>query len=118
MWHSAHTPHTLEIAEMKKIFGNDVVVDMHGSGRGQRSYLSAKEIIKTFKDGHYDELFMIAPLSVIQAVLSLSVQPLKARVEQIQSPNGHDFEYHGRYFKFLSPMFERVVEIKIVTENL
>ncbi|MCB9809260.1 hypothetical protein H6776_02565 [Candidatus Nomurabacteria bacterium] len=118
MWYSAHQPHRLEITELKKIFGVDVVIDIHGSGHTKRNYLSAKSIVQTFKDGNYDEILMIAPLSVIQAVLDLGVQPLKARVEQLSGPGKHDFEYMGRYFKFLTPMFERVQEIQIIAEPI
>ena len=118
MWYSAHKPHPMEIAELKRIFGSDVVIDMHGSGRGKRSYLSAKKIVQQFREGGYDEIFMIAPLTVIQAVLNLGVQPLKVRVEQLDRAGGHDFEYMGRFFKFLDPMFEKVVEIKIITETI
>jgi len=116
LWHSEHQPIQIQVDELKKIFGEIEIIQPKIRPTNQRGYLSAEKIVEEFKLGGYDEIVMVAPLSVIEKVIELGVRPLKARVKQLPSPFGADFEWRGRYFKFLG--IERVLRIEVVTELL
>ncbi len=116
LWISAHAPLAIQIKELERLFGKIQIDQRQQDPEKDRGYMSAAQIVAEFKNGHYDEMVIVAPLSVIEKIIELGVKPLKARVEPLPTKAGSDFEWRGRYFKFLG--IERVLRIEVVTQLL
>jgi len=102
-----------QIPILKKIFGEDMVLD-HKVGND--AYISAEKIAQTMKYHKYDEIIMVAPLSVIAKVLELGIKPIKADVIEVKDEKEKTFTYSGRHYKFIK--FVRITRIDFVTEDL
>jgi len=106
LWLSRHPPLNSQIKELKRIFGDiDLTID-------PKPFSDARDIAKRAKD--YDEIVVVAPLSVIRQLITLSIKPLWAEMERVDS-NGEVY-VNGRHYNFIR--FRRIVDIKIVYEDL
>ena len=80
------------------------------------AYMSAEKIVQHVKQNGFDEIIMVAPLSVMAKVLELGVFPIKAEVVETKNANEATFSYNGRHYKFLK--FVRVMRLEFVTEDI
>ena len=80
------------------------------------AYMSAEKIVQFMKAGGFDEIIMVAPLSVIAKVLELGVLPIKADVVEVKDAKEATFTFSNRHYKFIG--FVRVLRLEFVTENL
>ena len=101
LWVSRHTPLPLEIAELKRLFGEDASVATDVS-----PFISAEDIVERFRRGGYDEMVVVAPMSVIGRIVDEGVLPLWAEMKRVQRREDRDLEYNGRWYKFMG--FKRV----------
>ena len=94
LWLSRHEPLRCQIEFLKQAFG---AVEIR---RDINPFKSAEDIAERFKSGDYDDLVVVAPLSVIDRLTKLEIYPLWADMKQVERSDYHDLAYRGRYYKF------------------
>ncbi|MEM1554871.1 MAG: hypothetical protein QXU09_04435 [Thermoproteota archaeon] len=110
LWVSRHPVLPSQLNALRKLFG-EVSVDIFLQ---HLPYLSAEEIVNHIKAGGYDEVVVVAPLSVIAKLCELGVKPLWAEMEQVP-PELSETQVNGRFYRF--KRFRRIKEIKIEYED-
>ena len=78
LWLSRHEPLPRQRAELARLFG-DVVIEQDA-----RSFDSAEDIAERFRQGGYDEIVVVAPMSVIARLIDLRLRPLWAEMTQVE----------------------------------
>jgi len=95
--------------ELERIFGEvELLIDT-------LPFSDAADVANRFKLANADEMVVVAPLSVIDRLCQLGIQPLFAEMDVVQSGE-YDVIAAGRKYKFKN--FSRIREIKIVKEQL
>jgi hypothetical protein len=96
--------------ELQRIFG-DVTITVD-----DKPLSSAEDVIQRMEG--YDEVVMVAPLSIISKVVEYGVRPLFADMQRIDriEDKGRDTEVGGRCYRFNG--FKRIVGLKVELENL
>jgi len=79
--------------EPKRIFGE---IELH---QFSSPFKSAEEIYDYYKRGRYDDMVVVAPLSVIARIRELGIKPLWAEMEVVPKEEA-EVEASGRYFRF------------------
>jgi len=105
LWLSRHKPLPSQIRELERLFGEVEVV------QDPNPFSSADEIKQRFVSGGYDDIVVVAPLSVIQRLTELGVKPLWAEME-VCSPEEAEVWASGRPYKF--KCFKRIMAINII----
>jgi hypothetical protein len=96
--------------ELKRIFGEEIEITQISN-----PFSSAEEVVKIFKEGNYDEMVIVAPLSVIAKICEMGIKPLWAEMEVVP-PEEAEVEASGRYYRFKK--FKRIIGVKIEFEEL
>lgn len=110
LWLSRHEPLSVQADWLKRYFGSVEV------SRDVNPFTSAEEIQKRYVEGGYDDLVVVAPLSVIARLTELGIKPLWAEMRQVQSRSEADLEYRGRFYRFET--FRRIKAVKMEFEDL
>jgi len=106
LWFSRHSMMEFQRPILQKIFGEDMMLEQI---IGRDAYISAEKIVDTMRRKKFDEIIMVAPLSVMDKVIELGVRPIKADVVEVKDLQEATFTYNGRHYKFLK--FVRVVKL-------
>ena len=77
LWMSRHQPLQSQVDVLDRVFGACEVV------QDPNPFEDASDIIERFKGGGYDEIVVVAPLSVIARLTEADVRPLWAEMETI-----------------------------------
>jgi hypothetical protein len=113
LWLSRHRPLPAQIAELERLFGHvAVTID-------PQPFSSAEEIVARFRAGGYDEMVVVAPLSVIARLTEMGIKPLWAEMKQISGPGldpSREVEANGRWYRF--ERFRRIAKVQIVFDDL
>jgi hypothetical protein len=80
-WLSRHAPLPSQIAELRRLFGEDVVIE-----QDPQPFESVDDILARFRRSGADELLVVAPLSVIAQLVQRGIKPLWAEMEQVTDP--------------------------------
>lgn len=110
LWLSQHTPLASQIAELKRLFGDDVLLE-----QDPRPFSSAEEINQRYRAGGYGDLVVVAPLSVIARLVDLGIKPLWAQMDQVELPQA-EVRVKNRGYRF--NRFRRVTALNLVFEEL
>jgi len=110
LWLSRHSILPSQVRELKRIFGDDVKIY-----QDPRPFDDARDIAKRFREGGYDEIVVVAPLSVIQRLTELGIRPLWAEMK-VCDPDEAETVVSGRPYKFVK--FRRIKGVKIEFEDL
>jgi len=110
-WMSRHEPLPSQITELKRLFGEGVIVE-----KDPQPFSSADDIVERFRRSGADELVIVAPLSVIAQVVQRGIKPLWAEMQQVEDPSEAETEAAGRYYRFVR--FRRIVGIEIKFEDV
>ena len=94
LWLSRHQPLHSQIAELKRLFGSDTQVV-----RDAQPFRSAEEIKQRYQQGEYDDLVVVAPLSVMAKLVDLGVKPLWAEMDLVQAAEA-EVTANGRGYRF------------------
>jgi hypothetical protein len=113
LWFSRHPMMEFQRPILKKLFGEDMMLE-HLIGRD--AYMSAEKIVDYIRRNKFDEIIMVAPLSVMAKVIELGIYPIKADVVEVKDEKEKTFTYNGRHYKFIK--FVRVIRLELVTEDL
>jgi hypothetical protein len=99
-----------QLKGLRGLFGQEVEVVKDG-----RPFDSAEEIAARYREGGYDDIVVVAPLSVIKQLLDLSIKPLWADMEEVPSPEA-EVVARGRGFRFAR--FRRIVGLSLEFEDV
>lgn len=102
-----------QIPILKNIFGEDMILE---EMVGHEVYISAEKIADYVRRNKFDEIIMVAPLSVMAKVIELGIKPIKADVIEVKDQKEKTFTYNGRHYKFVK--FVRVTRLELVTEDI
>ena len=100
VWFSRHPALSSQIAELKRLFGEDVQIIPDPN-----PFASAEDILSRFRAKGGDEMVVVAPLSVLGRLCDLGIKPLWADMEQVP-PEQAEVIAAGRGYRFIR--FRRV----------
>lgn len=110
VWFSRHPALPRQIDELKRLFGEDaeVVAD-------PAPFSTADDIIRRFKAAGGDEIVVVAPLSVLDALCKRGIKPLWADMEVVPRGQAEVFA-QGRGYRFVR--FRRVKRLALEFEDV
>ncbi|KKS93536.1 MAG: hypothetical protein UV70_C0009G0014 [Parcubacteria group bacterium GW2011_GWA2_43_13] len=110
LWLSRHNPLPKQIAELQRIFGEvDVRQDVN-------EFSNAEEIYRRYRSGGYDDIVVVAPLSVIARLIDLGIKPLWAQMDQVSDRKNADVVAKNRFYRFHH--FRRIKAVVMEFEEL
>jgi hypothetical protein len=109
LWMSRHPWLKSQERELKRIFG-EIKIEQIAT-----PFKSAEEIVKIFEQGNYDEMVIVAPLSVVAKICEMGIKPLWAEMETVP-PEEAEVEEGGRYYRFKG--FKRIKGVRVEFEEL
>jgi len=105
LWLSRHKPLPSQRKELKNLFGKIILL------RDINSFTNAKDIVRRYQAGGYDDLVVVAPLSVIARLCELDLHPLWAEMEQVQNDGSAEVTVKGRFYRFVE--FKRIKAVRL-----
>lgn len=109
---SQHSPERRQLEALRRLFGDDVSVE-----QDPRPFDSAEKIADRFRAEGYDDIVVVAPLSVIGRLVDLNLRPLWSQMDQVDPKTGNpDIVYRGRGYRF--NRFRRVKALHLEFEEL
>jgi len=112
-WFSRHKPMDFQIPILREKFGEDMVLVQSSESE---AYMTGDKIVECMHRERFDEIIMVAPLSVIEKVIERGLRPIKAEVVEVKDAHSATFIFNRRHYKFIK--FVRIVRIEIITEDL
>lgn len=119
LWVSKYKPLESQTKELRRLFGDDVVIDEY-----RNPLSSASQVSSFYKRGYYDEMVLIAPLSICRVLCEYGYHPLYSVMQQV--PQGEEeikvrsskevIMGNPRYYKFVE--FKRIERLELVLSNL
>lgn len=116
LWMSRHEPLDSQIAELKRLFGSDVVVEQES-----RPFNSAEDIVRRYRQGKYDDMIVVAPLSVVAKLVDLGIRPLWVGMTQIDHMDLAEViipRRNGEEHYFVFDRFRRVKALRLEFDEL
>lgn len=111
LWMSRHEPHRRQIETLQNMFGRDTVVE-----QDPRPFDDARQIAKRFREGGYDDIVIVAPLSVIAVLCTEGIKPLWSEAVEENDPSKIEFRgARGQGFRFVR--FRRIKRVALEFEN-
>ena len=111
LWVSRHTPHGRQIETLRSTYGGDTVVDQES-----KPFDDARQIVKRFREGKYDEMVIVAPLSVIAVICTEGINPLYSEAIEENDPAKIEFRgARGQGFRFVR--FRRIKRVALEFED-
>lgn len=109
-WISRHRPTKRQLEALERKYpGHTLIID-------DKVFQGADEIVKRITEGKYDEIIIVAPLSVMRALLQRGIKPIWAEMKQVDC-NSPDAEVHiassngERCYRFIA--FRRLKRINL-----
>ena len=115
LWASRYQPLPSQRKELQRLFGQDVQIDV------KDDLISTVEIIRTFREGFYDELVLISPVSVCHKIVGYGFKPLYAEMKMV-TPEESEVQITNprrpgtRHYKFVQ--FKRVERVELILSDL
>lgn len=112
IWFSRHPAIPKQVDELKRIFGEIEVI------QDPKPFANADDVCQRFKKMGGDEMVIVAPLSVIDAICKRGIKPLWAEMEQVPADQADkaDVIANGRSYKFVK--FRRVKRLALEFEDV
>lgn len=110
LWLSGHEMNGIQMCALRRMFGADVELVEQVGWVG-----NADQIVETYQRGGFDDLIIVAPMSVIAKVVEAKIHPLWSEAV-ICSQGQHDWETNGRYYRFAR--FRRIRRLAFEFEDL
>lgn len=111
LWVSRHTPLRSQVTELRRLFGPDTTVE-----QDNRPFDSAEEIARRYREGGYDDLVVVAPLSVLDHLCRMGLRPLWAEMVEEGDPAKVEVRARGAGYRF--DRFRRVKRVTVEYEEL
>lgn len=111
LWMSRHKPHPRQIEVLKEMFGSDTLVEQE-----TRPFDDARQIAKRYRDGGFDDMVIVAPLSVIQVLCNEGIEMLWSEATEENDPAMVEFRgARGQGFRFVR--FRRIKRVALEFED-
>jgi hypothetical protein len=110
MWFSRHPALASQVAELKRLFGDDVEIIPD-----EKPFSTADDVVRRFKKSGAQEMVIVAPLSVIGALCDRGLRPLWAEMEVVSKKDA-EVVAAGRGYKFIR--FRRVKRLVLEFEEI
>lgn len=111
LWMSRHEPHPRQIAALKEMYGQDTIIEQES-----RPFDDARQVARRFKKGQYDDMVIVAPLSVIQVLCNQGIRMLWAEAVEENDPTKIEFRgARGQGFRFVR--FRRIKRVALEFED-
>lgn len=111
IWFSRHEPIPKQIAELKRLFGEEVEVV-----QDPNPFSGADDVVRRFRESGADEMVIVAPLTVIDQITKRGIQPLYAEMRLVENEPYYDVNVNGR--KFVFERFTRIKRVIVEKEEL
>jgi len=111
LWMSRHKPHSRQIETLREMFGSETVVDQES-----RPFDDARQVAKRFRDGGYDDMVIVAPLSVIAVLCGEGIKPLWSEAAEENDPSKIEFRgARNQGYRFVR--FRRIKRVALDFED-
>lgn len=111
LWMSRHQPHPRQRQALRDMHGLDVFIVQE-----PMPFDDARQIVQRYREGRYDDMVIVAPLSVIAIVCQEGVKPLWSESVEENDPAKIDFHgARGQGFRFVR--FRRIKHVALEFEN-
>ena len=111
LWMSRHEPHRRQIETLRNTYGGDTIVEQES-----RPFDDARQIAKRFREGNYDDMVIVAPLSVIQVLCNEGIRMLWSEAVEENDPSKIEFRgARGQGFRFVR--FRRIKRVALELED-
>jgi len=121
LWMSRHEPLPVQVDELRKYFTRMGLAKSISVQMDERPFDSASEIAKRFQKSGAREMVVVAPYSVLDALVKLGIKPIRARM-RLMDPHTERFNPYsdvkagGRWYRHAK--LERVDEFRLVTHPI
>jgi len=110
LWVSRHAMHGVQMGALRRMFGADVKVV-----EDPRPFDSAERIVERVRQGGYDDVIVVAPLSVLARMVDLGLRPLWSEAEIVPRERA-DWSVRDRHYRFVR--FRRVRRLVLEFDEL
>lgn len=114
LWVSRHQPLPRQLAELERLFGTVQVT------QDPKPFSSAEDIVRRFQQAGYDDIVVVAPLSVLARLIDLGIRPLWADMERVSDRFLAEVTMQrksGRVDLFCFSRFRRVTALRMEFED-
>ena len=111
LWMSRHQPHRRQIETLRDIYGGDTVVEQEA-----RPFDDARQVAKRYREGNYDDMVIVAPLSVIAVLCNEGFKMLWSEATEENDSSKIEFRgARGQGFRFVR--FRRIKRVALEFED-
>jgi hypothetical protein len=111
LWMSRHKPHRKQIETLREMFDQDALVEQES-----RPFDDAHQIARRFREGGYDDMVIVAPLSVIQILCNEGIRMLWSEAVEENDPAKIEFRgARGQGYRFVR--FRRIKRVALEFED-
>lgn len=111
LWMSRHKPHSRQIETLRKMYGDGVIVEQES-----RPFDDARQIANRYREGNYDDMVIVAPLSVIQVLCNEGIRMLWSEAIEENDPSKVEFRgARGQGYRFVR--FRRIKRVALEFED-
>jgi hypothetical protein len=111
LWMSRHKPHPRQIEALKSMYGQDAIIEQESN-----PFDDARQIARRYKNDKYDDMVIVAPLSVIQVLCNEGVRMLWSEAVEENDPTKIEFRgARNQGFRFVR--FRRIKRVALEFED-
>jgi hypothetical protein len=92
LWLSRHDPFKEQVKELNEIFDESLEIIMH-----RNAVKTGSEVVQIMKRNKADEVCAVLPINLIEEIMNLGVQPIRAQMRRIISKKGVVFVHNHFY---------------------
>lgn len=114
LWVSRHQTLPRQLAELERLFGTVEVT------QDPKPFSSAEDIARRFQQGGYDDIVVVAPLSVLARLIDLGIRPLWSEMEAVTDRSQAEVTMqrrNGRVDLYRFSRFRRVTALRMEFED-
>lgn len=105
LWMSRHRPHPRQLEKLRQLYGKDTMIEQE-----PRPFDDARVIAARFRNGKYDDMVIVAPLSVIQILCNERIPMLWSEATEENDPAKVEFRgARGQGYRFVR--FRRIKRV-------
>ena len=111
LWVSRHTPHQRQLVALREMYGQDAVIEQE-----LRPFDDARQIARRFREGGFDDMVIVAPLSVIQVLCNENIRMLWSEAVEENDPTKIEFRgARNQGYRFVR--FRRIKRVVLEFED-
>lgn len=111
LWMSRHYPCNSQIVALQQKYGSDVIID-----RDPNPYDDARKVARRYREGKYDDMVIVAPLTVVAIMCHENIPMLWSESVEEYDPSKIEFcGARGQGFRFVR--FRRIKRVAVEFED-